>query len=105
MSIKKTMKTVGLFAKDILEVVSPVVVTGLFLTKPSKYKPGVNYSDAVVAINNSSMWSDDKAEVISVLPMDQNSDFYKAVIGVVESSMWSDDKVETIVNMCKKVES
>lgn len=105
MTVKKTMKTIGLFAKDVLEVVSPVVVTGLFLTKPSVYKPIVKYSDVMVAINNSGMWSNDKVKVISVLPMDQNSDFYKAVIEVIDSTMWSNDKVETIVNMCKKVES
>ena len=87
MTIMKKVKTAGSFIMDVLEVVSPVVVTGLFLTKPSKYKPIVTYSDVIVAITDSGMWSDDRVKLISELPMGQNSEFYKAVIYVTKTSL------------------
>ncbi len=105
MTIKKGLKTVGSFVMDVLEIISPVVVTGLFLTKPSMYKPIVKYSDVIVAVNDSGMWSDDKVKVISELPMGQNSEFYKAVIYVIKSSLLPSDKANLILEMYKKVGS
>lgn len=105
MKIKRGLKTVGSFVMDVLKVVSPVVVTGMMLNEPSKYRTIIRYSDALKAINNSGMWSDDKVKVITVLPVDMYSDFYKAVIEVINSSMWSEDKAKVIIEMCKKVGS
>ena len=104
MNIVKGLKTVGTFVKDVLEVVSPVVVTGLLLCKTSKYKPIYSYNDAVVAIMESSMWSDDKAKAVSSLPMYAMPVLYEAVIEVVKSSMFSDYKLNTIIKMCKQYE-
>lgn len=105
MTIMKKVKTAGSFIMDVLEVVSPVVVTGLFLTKPSKYKPIVTYSDVIVAITDSGMWSDDRVKLISELPMGQNSEFYKAVIYVTKTSLLPSDKAKLILEMYKKVGS
>lgn len=105
MTVKQKMKTIGSFAMDVLEVVSPVVVTGLFLTKPSKYKRIVGYNDVIVAISNSSLWSDDKVKLISELPMGQNSEFYKSVIYMTNVSLLPSDKANLILKLYKKVES
>lgn len=60
----------------------------------------VKYDDAVRAIMNSHMWSEDKSKAVALLRKDGSSDFYKAIIDVSNSSMWSNDKFETIQNMC-----
>lgn len=104
MNIKKGLKTVGLFVKDVLEVVSPVVVTGLLLSKPSKYKCIHSYGDAVAAIMNSTMWSDDKNEAVSALPVYATPGFYDAIITIANSTMFSDDKLDSILKICKKEE-
>lgn len=102
MKIMNGLKTAGLFVKDVLEVVSPVIVTGLLLTKPSKYKPIYSYKDAVSAIMDSSMWSDYKVKAVDALPLYGRPVLYEAVIEVAKSSMFSDDKLETILRMCKQ---
>ena len=66
-----------------------------------RYNTGtVKYDDAVRAITNSSMWSEDKSKAVAMLGADGGSNFYKAVIDVVKSSMWSEDKLKTIQDMC-----
>ena len=102
MKVMNGLKTVGSFVVDVLEVVSPVVVTGLLLTKSSKYKPIYAYNDAVSAIMDSSMWSDYKVKAVSALPLYARPVLYEAVIEVSKSSMFSDDKLETILRMCKQ---
>lgn len=70
-----------------------------------RYNTGtVKYDDAVRAIMNSSMWSENKSKAVSMLRVDGGSDFYKAIIDVVKSSMWSEDKLKTIEDMCKNEE-
>lgn len=100
----KGLKTVGSFVKDVLEVISPVVVTGLLMSGKYGYKTIVTYNDAVAAVMNSSLWSEDKTKVMTALKPGYSPTIYKAVIEVVKSSMWSGDKVNLILDMCKKAE-
>ena len=66
-----------------------------------RYNTGnVKYDDAIRAIMNSRMWSEDKSKAVSLLRKDGSSEFCKAIIDVANSSMWSNDKIETIQNMC-----
>lgn len=105
MLTKQGLKTVGEFVKDVLEIVSPVVVTGLLITKGSKYKPIYSYNDAVVAIMNSSLWSDYKSKAVAAMPLYAKPELYEAVIGVAKSNMFSDDKLDLILRMCKQAEA
>ena len=58
------------------------------------------YSDAIKAITNSTMWSDDKSKAVALVKPCASADYYKAVITVVEnSSIWSTDKVKMIQNL------
>lgn len=67
-----------------------------------RYNTGtVKYDDAVRAIMNSSMWSEDKSKAVAMLRIDGGSEFYKAIIDIAKSSMWSNDKLKTIQDMCK----
>lgn len=102
MKIVKGLKTIGSF---VVEVVCPVVVAGFVICGTSKYKPIYSYNDAVVAIMESSLWSDYKAKAVAALPLGARPELYEAVIGVCRSSMFSDDKLDTILRMCKQEES
>ena len=102
MNIVKGLKTIGSFA---VEVVCPVVVAGFIMCGTSGYKRVYSYNDAVIAIMESSLWSDYKARAVSALPLYARPALYEAVIGVVRSSMFSDDKLNTILKMCKQEES
>ena len=102
---KKGLKTVALFAKDVLEVVSPVVVTMMFMGKNPKLKHITNYDDAVSAILRSTMFTEDKSKAVVKVPIGASPGFYKAIISVVESSMFSSNKLNTIVELCEKAES
>lgn len=104
MNIKNGLKSVGLFVKDVVELVGPVVVGGVLLSKSSKPRTIMSYDDAISIVLQSSMWSEDKAKVASALPMDANPELYGAVISVVKSSMWSNDKMELILKMCNQAE-
>lgn len=101
MNIVKGLKTVGSF---ITEVVCPMVVTGLLIRKNSKRIFIYTYSDVVVAIMESNMWSDDKAKAIAAIPMYALPELYEAVIEVVKSSMFSDYKLNTVLKMVKQYE-
>ena len=98
------MKAVGKLAKGVFEVVSTVLVAGLLVAKASGNKPIVTYNDAMNAVMNSSLWSEDKVKVIDVLKPNYKPELYEAVIGVLESSLWGEDKVEVIVKMCNQAE-
>lgn len=100
MDVKNGLKTVGTFAKDVLEVVSPFVIAGVLLGKPSKPKTVVKYNDVIKVVMGSGLWSEDKAKVVSVLPMDGSPELYEAVIYVVKSALWSKDKVKLILKLC-----
>lgn len=64
-----------------------------------RYSGKVGYDDAVKAILDSSMFSSQKQEAITVLRIGESSEFYKAVIRIARSSMLSYDRLETIRNM------
>lgn len=107
---KNTLGHVKDFAKSTCQVVGVFVSYVLI----SKYIPDyieaqnqsykrVGYSDAVTAIMESNMWSDDKRKAVSMLKRDKDSDFYKAVIAVANNrSTWSSDKVTIIHDLCKE---
>lgn len=57
------------------------------------------YDDAVKAILNSNMWSEDKTTAISALKRGKDSAFYSAIIEVAKSSMFSADKLKTILSI------
>ena len=67
-----------------------------------RYSGNVNYSDAIGLIMDSSMYSSDKHKLITLLPKDKDSDFYKAIIKVIKSNMYSSDKIKTIETMIEK---
>lgn len=104
-NMKKGLCVIGNFAKESCEVIAPIV--GLMLASKltnaavdvSNFNRKVGYSDAVEAITNSFMCSDDKAKAVSTLRRDGNSEFYKAVINITDSFMCSDDKLKAIQNM------
>lgn len=102
---KNGLKTAVLFMKDVLEIVSPVVVTAMYMGKNPKLKHITTYDEAVSAILRSSMFADDKAKAAVKLPIGASPGFYKTIISVVESSMFSNNKLNTIVELCEKVES
>lgn len=102
MKVAKGLKTVGTF---VVEVVCPMVIAGFVICGKSKYKYVYSYNDAVVAIMESSLWSDYKAKAVAALPLYARPELYEAVVGVVKSSMFSDDKLNTILKMCKQEES
>lgn len=56
----------------------------------------VYYSDAIRAINESNLWSNDKKKAIALLNKNGTPDYYKAIIEIVESTMWSNDILESI---------
>lgn len=104
---KVDWNTVGKYAVGI----GKSVACGLLVASPfirdvivSAKRNGViaNYGEAVNAIMESGMWSDDKQEAISVLKRYETNDFYRAVISIVNSNMWSSDKLEAIKGLCEK---
>lgn len=101
---KNVLKTVGSVAKGAFEIFSTVVVAGLLVTKVSGHKRDVSYLDAVNAVMNSSLWSDNKVKIMNALKPNFKPEVYEAVVGIVNSSMWFDDKTETIIRMCKQAE-
>lgn len=106
-TIKKGLFTLGRIAQTGCKVVCFGVLTALSylsatdVVKVVRYSGVVGYGDAVSAIMESSMWSEDKKKAVAVLKQNQHSDFYKAIIHVAQSSMWSEDKVKTIMDMCE----
>lgn len=97
-------------AKGGCNIILPLIGTMVFadlakdVLDDIRYSGKVGYDDAVKAILDSGMFSNQKQEAISVLKVGENSDFYKAVISVARSSMLSYNKLETIKNMNKKNE-
>jgi hypothetical protein len=98
------LKTVGSVAKGAFEIFSTIVVAGLLVAKATGNKPIVTYNDAMKAVMNSSLWSEDKVKVIDVLKPNYKPELYEAVVGVLESSLWGEDKVDVIVKMCNQAE-
>lgn len=101
---KDGLKTVGTVAKGAFEIVSTILVAGLLVAKASGNKPIVTYNDAMKAVMNSSLWSEDKVKVIDVLKPNYKPELYQAVVEVLESSLWGEDKVDVIVKMCNQAE-
>lgn len=104
MSNKNGLETAVKVAKGAFEIVSTILVAGLLVAKASGKKPAVTYNDAVKAVMDSSLWSEDKAMVMEVLKPYYKSELYEAVIGVLESSLWGEDRVNIIVKMCNQAE-
>lgn len=61
-----------------------------------RYSGNVEYSDVISVIMNSSMFSSDKQEMISLMKKDKDAEYYRSIIQVVKSNMYSGDKVKTI---------
>lgn len=75
-----------------------------YILNEMRYMGKVGYDDAVKAILDSKLYSSDKQEAISMLKMDESTEYYKAVITVVRSTMYSSDKLEVIQDMNRKDE-
>ena len=103
---KNVSNTVESVAKGVLKGVAMLLVVGCLSSKNKKCKTTMDskYSDAVDAITNSAMFSNDKAMAVSALPTNETIEFYKAVIYVAESSLYSSDKLKSILNMCNQTE-
>ena len=101
---KNVLKSVGSVALGVFEILSTVVVAGLIVTGKKGVKQVVTYNDAVNAVMNSGLWSDNKVEIIHALKPNFEPEVYEAVVAVINSSMWFDDKTETIIRMCKQAE-
>ena len=97
--VGKFLKNSCKFAACTLVAVLPYLSTKDTLDA-IRYSGDVSYSDAVGAVMSSSMWSENKREVIGLLKKDADAEFYRAVIQIVKSSMWSEDKVKAIKNIC-----
>ena len=98
------LKAVGSIAKGAFEIFSTIVVAGLLVAKATGNKPIVTYNDAMKAVMNSSLWSEDKVTVIDALKPNYKPELYLAVVEVLESSLWGEDKVDVIVKMCNQAE-
>ena len=61
-----------------------------------------NYSDAVGAILDSSMFDSDKNAAIGLLKRGGDSEYYKSVISVINSSIVSRNKIRTIEKLSEK---
>lgn len=59
---------------------------------------------AIIAINESDMWSSDKEKAISAIKHGYAPDVYYAVENIAESDMWSSDKVKCIKNLFQESE-
>lgn len=59
----------------------------------------VGYDDAVSAIMDSGMFSNDKAGAVTALKKYASKEYYKSVISIVESGMFSNEKLDTIRNI------
>lgn len=100
-----TKEAVGRFAKTGCKVVGYGLATVASyvsmkdIADVKNYFGKVNYSDAVRAIMNSSMYSSDKNRMIEVLRRDGNTEYYRTVISVVNSTMFSSDKIKTITTL------
>lgn len=62
----------------------------------------VTYNDAVNAVLDADMYSDDKVEILVALKENDKPEIYQAVINTVNSVMCSEDKVKIILNMCEE---
>lgn len=94
--MKETIKNIGTGICTALAFVGLVIVgmTDDFVSYNNSNR--CKYSDAIKAITESDMWSNDKATAIQNLPSDKDEGFYKAIIAIVNSNMWSSEKVEAI---------
>ena len=93
------MDTIGKFAKGVCNI----LVSGAILVLSCKAlnmnveQHETGYYDAVeVIMNNRSMFSSSKKELIGLLKRDETSEYYKTVISIVESNSFSSEKVEMI---------
>ena len=110
MNKKDTLKTVGNYLKTGCKIAAYGVTTLLTYLSISDVKNYIrdvsvnvnaDYADAVNAIMNSNMLSEDKKEAVQALSKEESASFYKAVVKIAGSNMWSEDKAETIMEMCK----
>ena len=101
---KNGLKIVGSFAKNVLEVVGPVVVGQILLGKLSTSKYVATYNNAIDIVMKSNIWSGDKVKIVSAIKTDANTEYYAAVIRIAKSSLVSTDKVNLILEMCKCAE-
>lgn len=101
---KNGLKTVGVFVKDILTFMGPVVTAKWLFSDQSTSKPVAAYDDAISAILHSSMFVEDKAKAAGAIKMDARSEYYNAIIAVANSSMFSDAKLETILKLSSQME-
>lgn len=62
----------------------------------------VTYNDAVNAVLDAIMCSDDKTKILAALKPNEKPELYQAVIDTVDAIMCSEDKVKIILNMCEK---
>ena len=62
----------------------------------------VDYEDAIGAIMDSSMWSNDKVKLMDIVKRDGDATYYKSVINIANSRMFSTDKVAAIDKISKK---
>lgn len=96
---KVSWKTLGELTAAACKFVGYSIDVLLMFTE-SEVPVRICYSDAIKAITNSTMWSDDKSKAIALVKQCASEDYYKAVITVVEnSSIWSTDKVKMIQNL------
>lgn len=90
------------YAEQLCEVASYLLVytaanKGMKYLLDCGYKEPVGYDDAVQAIMHSGMYSHDKANAVSALKRDGDTEFYKAIVHIAKSSgMYSHDKVNMI---------
>lgn len=102
------LKPIGEFVGQACEI----AFYGLLMTASCKiydymakevYNVPVGYNDAVDAIMDSTMFSGDKREAVSMLKRNESAEFYKAVVRVMnDSRMFSGDKLRMIKTLSEK---
>lgn len=107
--IQEQLNNIGRFMKKGCKYLFYAAVTVLSCStvtdeifKSMRYSDGASYSDAVLAIMESSMVSSYKDEAVAVLSKDCDSEFYKAIIHIIDSDMMSSYKVDAIKKLCAK---
>lgn len=102
--VKSTMVTGGKVLLNVAVFALPFYSQAKKVVTDVRYTIKVEYSDVVNVILNSNMMSSTKAEVVTLLPKDGNTEMYRSVIAVVESNMMSSDKVKMIKDICGSIE-
>lgn len=99
--VKQAVKNAGNVLAFTALMIAPYVSVRDIIKK-IRYMRDVTYDDTISEILHSNMWTADKVSIVTSLPKNMNTEFYKSIIAVIESNLYSSDKVRVIEDMCEK---